>query len=64
MIQITMNEIEHTALETIESEMPDMDYGCEYEKDAALAFMYKAEGIIAFVKALGEKYKVNKDEDR
>lgn len=61
---MTMNGIEHTALETIESEMPDMDYGCEYEKDAALAFMYKAEGIIAFVKALGEKYKVSKDEDR
>lgn len=33
----------------------DVDYGYDYEKDVALAFMYKVEGIIALANRLSEE---------
>ena len=44
MTQMTIDRVKRVALETIESEIPDVDYGCDYEKDVALAFMYRVEG--------------------
>lgn len=41
MVQMTSDRVKRVALETIESEIPDVDYGCDYEKDVALAFMHK-----------------------
>lgn len=55
MGEITTDRIRSAALKTIEFEMPEMDYGCEYEKDASLAFMYKVEGILSFAKRLFEE---------
>lgn len=55
MVQMTGDRVKRVALETIESEIPDVDYGCDYEKDVALAFMYKIEGIIALANRLSEE---------
>ena len=41
MVQMTSDRVKRVALETIESEIPDVDYGCDYEKDVALAFMHR-----------------------
>lgn len=41
--------------ESIESEIPDVDYGYDYEKDVALAFMYRVEGIVALANRLAEE---------
>lgn len=41
MTQMTVDRVKRVALETIESEIPDVDYGYDYEKDVALAFMYR-----------------------
>lgn len=37
MTQMTVDRVKRVALETIESEIPDVDYGYDYEKDVALA---------------------------
>ena len=55
MTQMTADGVKRVALETIESEIPDVDYGYDYEKDVALAFMYKVEGIIALANRLSEE---------
>lgn len=55
MVQMTSDRVKRVALETIESEIPDVDYGYDYEKDVALAFMYKVEGIIALANRLSEE---------
>lgn len=55
MVQMTSDRVKRVALETIESEIPDVDYGCDYEKDVALAFMYRIEGIIALANRLSEE---------
>lgn len=55
MTQMTGDRVKRVALETIESEIPDVDYGCGYEKDVALAFMYRVEGIIALANRLSEE---------
>lgn len=55
MVQMTSDRVKRVALETIESEIPDVDYGCDYEKDVALAFMYRVEGIIALANRLSEE---------
>lgn len=55
MTQMTAARVKRVALETIESEIPDVDYGYDYEKDVALAFMYKVEGIIALANRLSEE---------
>lgn len=52
---MTVDRVKRVALETIESEIPDVDYGYDYEKDVALAFMYKVEGIIALANRLSEE---------
>ena len=55
IVQMTSDRVKRVALETIESEIPDVDYGYDYEKDVALAFMYKVEGIIALANRLSEE---------
>ena len=55
MVQMTSDRVKRVALETIESEIPDVDYGCDYEKDVALAFMYRVEGIVALANRLAEE---------
>lgn len=55
MTQMTADRVKRVALETIESEIPDVDYGYDYEKDVALAFMQKVEGIIALANRLSEE---------
>lgn len=55
MTQMTVDRVKRVALETIESEIPDVDYGYDYEKDVALAFMYRVEGIVALVNRLAEE---------
>ena len=55
MTQMTADRVKRVALETIESEIPDVDYGYDYEKDVALAYMYKVEGIIALANRLLEE---------
>ena len=55
MTQMTADRAKRVALETIESEIPDVDYGYDYENDVALAFMYKVEGIIALANRLPEE---------
>lgn len=55
MGEITADKVRSAALKTIEFEMPEMDYGCGYEKDASLAFMYKVEGILSFARKLAEE---------
>ena len=55
MVQMTSDRVKRVALEPIESEIPDIDYGCDYEKDVALAFMYRVEGIIALANRLSEE---------
>lgn len=55
MTQMTADRVKRVALETIESEISDVDYGYDYEKDVALAFMYKVEGIIALANRLSEE---------
>ena len=55
MAQMTSDRVKRVALETIESEVPDAEYGCDYEKDIALAFMYKVEGIIALANKLAKE---------
>lgn len=52
---MTADRVKRVALETIESEISDVDYGYDYEKDVALAFMYKVEGIIALANRLSEE---------
>lgn len=47
MVQMTSDRVKRVALETIESEIPDVD--------VALAFMYKIEGIIALANRLSEE---------
>ena len=36
MVQMTGDRVKRVALETIESEIPDVDYGCDYEKDGGI----------------------------
>ena len=55
MVQMTSDRVKRVALETIESEIPDVDYGYDYEKDVALAFMYRVEGIVALANRLAEE---------
>ena len=55
MTQMTVDRVKRVALETIESEIPDVDYGYDYEKDVALAFMYRVEGIAALANRLAEE---------
>lgn len=55
MTQMTADRVKRVALETIESEISDVGYGYDYEKDVALAFMYKVEGIIALANRLSEE---------
>lgn len=55
MVQMTSDRVKRVALETIESEMPDIDYGCDYEKDVALAFMYRVGGIVGLANRLAEE---------
>lgn len=55
MVQMTSDRVKRVALETIESEIPDVDYGCDCEKDAALAFMYRVGGIVALANRLAEE---------
>lgn len=55
MVQITSDRVKRVALETIESEIPDIDYGCDYEKDVALAFMYRVGGIVDLANRLAEE---------
>ena len=52
---MTVDRVKSVALETIESEIPDVDYGYDYEKDIALAFMYRVEGIVALANRLAEE---------
>lgn len=55
MVQMTSDRVKRVALETIESEIPDVDYGCVYEKDVALAFMHRVGGIITLANRLAEE---------
>lgn len=55
MIQMTSDRVKRVALETIESEIPDVDYGCDYEKDVALAFMHRVGGIVTLANRLAEE---------
>lgn len=55
MVQMTSDRVKRVALETIESEIPDIDYGCDYEKDVALAFMYRVGGIVTLANRLAEE---------
>lgn len=55
MVQMTSDRVKRVALETIESEIPDVDYGCDYEKDVALAFMHRVEGIVTLANRLAEE---------
>ena len=42
-------------LKLFESEIPDVDYGCDYEKDVALAFMHRVGGIVTLANRLAEE---------
>lgn len=55
MIQMTSDRVKRVALETIEFEIPDVDYGCDYEKDVALAFMHRVGGIVTLANRLAEE---------
>lgn len=55
MVQMTGDRVKRVALETIESEIPDIDYGCDYEKDVALAFMHRVGGIVTLANRLAEE---------
>lgn len=55
MVQMTGDRVKRVALETIESEIPDVDYGCDYEKDVALAFMHRVGGIVTLANRLAEE---------
>ncbi len=55
MVQMTSDRVKRVALETIESEIPDVDYGCDYEKDVALAFMHRVGGIVTLANRLAEE---------
>ena len=55
MVQMTGDRVKRVALETIESEIPDVDYGCDYEKDVALAFMHGVGGIVTLANRLAEE---------
>lgn len=55
MVQMTSDRVKRVALETIESEIPDIDYGCDYEKDVALAFMHRVGGIVTLANRLAEE---------
>lgn len=55
MVQMTGDKVKRVALETIESEIPDVDYGYDYEKDVALAFMHRVGGIVALANRLAEE---------
>jgi hypothetical protein len=55
MVQMTGDKVKRVALETIESEIPDVDYGCDYEKDVALAFMHRVGGIVTLANRLAEE---------
>lgn len=55
MVQMTSDRVKRVALETIESEIPDVDYGCDYEKDVALAFMHRVGGIVILANRLAEE---------
>lgn len=54
-VQMTGDRVKRVALETIESEIPDVDYGCDYEKDVALAFMHRVGGIVTLANRLAEE---------
>lgn len=55
MVQMTGDRVKRVALETIESEIPDVDYGCDYEKDVTLAFMHRVGGIVTLANRLAEE---------
>lgn len=55
MVKMTGDRAKRVALETIESEIPDVDYGCDYEKDVALAFMHRVGGIVTLANRLAEE---------
>lgn len=55
MVQMTGDRVKRVALENIESEIPDVDYGCDYEKDVALAFMHRVGGIVTLANRLAEE---------
>ena len=55
MVQMTSDRVKRVALETIEAEIPDVDYGCDYEKDVALAFMHRVGGIVTLANRLAEE---------
>lgn len=55
MVQMTSDRVKRVALETIESEILDVDYGCDYEKDVALAFMHRVGGIVTLANRLAEE---------
>lgn len=55
IVQMTSDRVKRVALETIESEIPDVDYGCDYEKDVALAFMHRVGGIVTLANRLAEE---------
>lgn len=55
MVQMTGDRVKRVALETIESEIPDVDYGCDCEKDVALAFMHRVGGIVTLANRLAEE---------
>ena len=55
MVQMTGDRVKRVALDTIESEIPDVDYGCDYEKDVALAFMHRVGGIVTLANRLAEE---------
>lgn len=55
MVQMTSDRVKRVALETIESKIPDVDYGCDYEKDVALAFMHRVGGIVTLANRLAEE---------
>lgn len=55
MVQMTGDRVKRVAFETIESEIPDVDYGCDYEKDVALAFMHRVGGIVTLANRLAEE---------
>lgn len=55
MVQMTGDRVKRVVLETIESEIPDVDYGCDYEKDVALAFMHRVGGIVTLANRLAEE---------
>ena len=55
MVQMAGDRVKRVALETIESEIPDVDYGCDYEKDVALAFMHRVGGIVTLANRLAEE---------